>query len=127
MTNIKDLPHTPLASVERLSHVGVRTASQLLEQGSTSIDRMRLADRTGLDDTLVKTLVHEADLLRVEGVGPKTASRLVELGVSTVPKLAYQESGLLHAKLEALGSSVSKQKLARLIAYAKTLPKVVKH
>lgn len=127
MTNIKDLPHVPLESIDRLSRVGVRTASQLLEQGSTSIERMRLADRTGLDDALVKTLVHEADLLRVEGMSPITASRLVELGVSTVPKLAYQESSVLHGKLESLGSTVSKQKLAQLIACDKMLPKVVKH
>ena len=134
MTSIKELIGIDSVEVERLHDVGISTLEQLLELGSTSAGRMRLADETGLDDATIKQWVHQADLMRVKGIGPELAHLLCQVGVFTAPKLAYRSTDALHADLIECNHNVRAMRqlpgvaeLHELITSAKTLPKLVRH
>ncbi len=134
MTSTKEIIGIDSRGVERLATAGVRTLEQLLELGSTSAGRMRLADETGLDDATIKQWVHQADLMRVKGVGPELAHLLCQVGVFTAPKLAYRSTDALHADLIECNHSLRAMRqlpgvaeLHEFITSAKTLPKLVRH
>ncbi len=134
MTSVKEIIGIDTGQQERLQAAGVRTLEQLLEQGSTSAARMRLADETGLDDATIKQWVHQADLMRVRGIGPELAHLLCQVGVFTTPKLAYRSTDALHAdliecnyNLRLVGRLPGVTELHQLITSAKTLPKLVRH
>lgn len=134
MTSIKEIIGIDDRAVERLRDAGVNTLEQLLERGSTSAARMRLADETQLDDGLIKQWVHQADLMRVNGIGPEFAHLLCKVGVFTTPKLAYRSTDSLYAELvEGNHSDHVMHKLPGIhelhgfITAAKHLPKLVRH
>ena len=134
MTSTKEIIGIESRAIERLAEVGVRTLEQLLELGSTSAGRMRLADETGLDDTTIKQWVHQADLMRVKGIGPELAHLLCQVGVFTAPKLAYRTTDSLYADLIAnsRGHRADRclpgiHELHEYITAAKRLPKLVRH
>ncbi len=134
MTSTKEIIGIDSIDLERLAAAGVRTLEQLLELGSTSAGRMRLADETGLDDATIKQWVHQADLMRVKGIGPELAHLLCQVGVFTAPKLAYRSTDALHAdliecnyNLRLVGRLPGVTELHQLITSAKTLPKLVRH
>lgn len=117
-----------------LARAGIHSLEQLLREGATSMGRMRIADAANLDDKMVKSWVHYADLRRVEGVGPKLAEILSAIGVLTVPKLAYKSPSALckivNDYIERVGYDINKlseNQLAKIIANAKSLSKVVEH
>ncbi len=119
---------------EALARAGIHTTTQLLEEGATSVGRMRIADEARLTDAQVKGWVHIADLLRVEGMTPDLAALLCRIEVPTVPKLAYRSPGPLLAELEAyngryhtIGSLPDAATIERMVNQAKHLPKVVEH
>ena len=134
MTSIREIIGIDTRSVQRLTEAGVRTLDQLLEQGSTSTARMRLADETQLDDGNIKQWVHQADLMRVNGIGPELAHLLCQVGVFTAPKLAYRSSDSLYADLvdgnhtkHIMRRIPAAVELHELITNAKHLPKLVRH
>ncbi len=134
MTSTKEIIGIDSTSVERLATAGVRTLEQMLELGSTSAGRMRLADETGLDDATIKQWVHQADLMRVKGIGPELAHLLCQVGVFTAPKLAYRSTDSLYADLVAnsRGHRAHRRlpgihELHDYITAAKQLPKLVRH
>ncbi len=129
MVSVTVLDGVSRHEAERLANVGVRTTDQLLELGSTSTDRMRLADETNLNDADIKAWVHQADLLRINGMTAAFSSKLCQAGVCTVPKLAYRSAEKLSADLTARAAKpmVDKMKLQVMIAEAKALPKLVHH
>lgn len=128
MAHIKDFNLITEAEIQRLSAAGVRTCSQLIEKASTSSDRMRLADQINMDDSDLKNLTHHCDMMRVDGMTPSLAVSLCGIGVSTVPKLAYQNALSLQQRLNtAPDATIDKRTLEKLIASAKTLPKMIRH
>ena len=50
---------------EKLKAVGVRSVNALLEKGSTKKGRKDLADKSGIDETLILKWVNMADLYRI--------------------------------------------------------------
>lgn len=134
MTSIKEIINIDSRAIERLREAGVNTLEQLLERGSTSAARMRLADETQLDDGLIKQWVHQADLMRVNGIGPEFAHLLCQVGVLTTPKLAYRSTDSLYAELvegnqdeRVMRKLPGIHELHGFIAAAKHLPKVIRH
>ena len=134
MTSIKEIIGIDDEAVERLREAGVSTLEQLLELGSTSSGRMRLADVARLDDATIKQWVHQADLMRVKGIGPELAHLLCQVGVFTTPKLAYRSTDALHADLIECNHNVRAMRqlpgvaeLHEFITSAKSLPKLVRH
>ena len=125
LTDIISLTHQ---DAERLAREGVYTIKHLLLAGSTSAGRMWLADRSGLDDHVVKRWVHQADLLRIAGMTPLCAECLCKNGVLTVPKLAYRAAAAVY-ELCACETNlrITYSEIAAFIAEAKKLPKIVHH
>lgn len=134
MTSIKEIEGIGPAFAEKLAGVGVRTTEQLLEVASTPSARMKLADQARLGDDQLLHWIHQADLFRIHGIGEEFAELLVASGVTTVPKLAYRNAENLHGDLKEYNHEhhltkivPSVGELEKMIAHAKTLPKVVHH
>lgn len=134
MASIKQLTHMTSSTSNKMIEAGVRTIEQLLEVGASAAGRLRLADRTHIDDSEVQHWVHQADLLRIKGMQPDVAELLYMAGVSTTPKLAYRATDSLYAELVELNARhrimkvlPSPRELHTFITQAKTLPKLVRH
>ena len=125
MANIKDFNLINTADLQKLTSIGIRTCAQMVEQASTSIDRMRIADKLNMNDAELDNLTHHCDMMRVEGMTHDLAVHLCGAGVCTVPKLAYQSPSTLHQKLTPL--IVERPFLEKLVASAKKLPKIIRH
>lgn len=130
MANAQLVKVAGAAHAEALADIGILTASQLLEAGATSAGRMKIADTTMLDIDEVNRYVHMSDLLRVSGIGAELAHLLCEAGIATVPKLAYRDPDSVESILATQNGGkpvLSAKELERIIAEAKTLPKVIQH
>ena len=134
MTSIKEIEGIGPKFATQLAEHGVRTTEQLLAVADTAAKRLRFADESHLSADQVLYWVHQADLFRVKGIGEEFAELLVKAGVVTVPKLAYRSAGRLYDDLVACNEKhklvrriPSAGELERMIAEAKTLPKLVHH
>lgn len=134
MASIKEIEGVGEKYADTLRAAGVHTTEQLIELGSTSTDRMRLADETHLTDEMIKRWVHMADLFRIRGIGGEYAELLCTAGVCTVPKLAYRSAESLYAELVEYNNQnklvrrvPSVGELEDFIVQAKKLPKVIHH
>lgn len=128
MASIKDFKLISDHQAQKLAEVGIRTCSQLLERASTPVDRMNLADKIGIDGSVVADLTNHADMMRVKGMTPELAVALCKTGVCTVPKLAYHSIAGLHEKLiEHTDYSVDRKTLEAMVSSAKSLPKIIRH
>ena len=128
MASIKDFNLITDGEARRLYDIGIRTYSQLLERASTAFDRMTLADTAHVDNDTIENLTHHSDMMRIRGMTPALAKELCKSGTYTVPKLAYQTASGLFDKLTRNNfHEISKHELEKIIAQAKTLPKIIRH
>jgi predicted flap endonuclease-1-like 5' DNA nuclease len=118
----------------KLEAIGIFTTDDLLEAGSKKSGRTKIADTTGIPESLVLTWVNHADLHRIKGVAGQIAELLEAAGVDTVKELAVRNAENLHTKLietnEKFGLSgrvPSAEALHDMIAQAKTLEQKVFH
>lgn len=84
---------------DRLKIAGISTTTQLLDHGASPKGRKVLAQKTGIQPSLILKWINMADLFRVRGIGEEYASLLEDSGVDTVPELATRRPENLHAKL----------------------------
>ncbi|MFZ1258488.1 MAG: DUF4332 domain-containing protein [Candidatus Saccharimonas sp.] len=130
MVSVNQLTGVTPKKAEALAKIGIRTTKQLLEQGATSGDRLRLADELHTNHTTVDAWVHQADLFRLPDIIAAHVVQLCAVGVCTAPKLAYQHAGSLHKALKTAHTDASLptiEQLSTYIAVAKTLPKIIQH
>lgn len=134
MASIKEIEGISNRYAELLVSNGIRTTEQLLELGSTSSARMKIADQTQLTDEMIKAWVHQADLFRINGIAREYAMLLCRAGVCTIPKLAYRSAESLFAELNELNQKEtlvervpSVHELESFIVQAKLLPKLIRH
>ena len=80
---------------EKLTAVGIRKVSQLLEKGKTAKGRKELEESTGIRHDLILTWVNHADLFRVKGIGPQFSELLEAAGVDTVKELSHRNAANL--------------------------------
>jgi nucleotidyltransferase/DNA polymerase involved in DNA repair len=114
--------------------MAIFTTNDLLAQGSTKKGRAGISEVTGIPENLILTWVNHADLHRITGVAGQTAELLEAAGVDTVKELAHRNAENLHTKLVETneqfgltGKVPSSEKLAEMIAEAKTLEQKVFH
>lgn len=118
----------------RLNEQGVITTSDLLEKAGSKYGRTKLAEASGLPESLILTWVNHADLFRIKGIAGQFAELLEAAGVDTVKEFATRNPENLHGKLvetnDKLGVSgkvPSLDAITTMIAEAKTLEAKVTH
>ncbi|MEJ8817903.1 DUF4332 domain-containing protein [Lacibacter sp. H407] len=119
---------------KRLETMAIFTTDDLLAQGGTKKGRVAIHEVTEIPENLILTWVNHADLHRINGVAGQTAELLEAAGVDTVKELATRNAENLHAKMietnekfGLTGKVPSAEKLAAMIAEAKTLEQKVFH
>jgi predicted flap endonuclease-1-like 5' DNA nuclease len=118
----------------KLETIGIFTTDDLLSAGAQKTGRSKIAEATGIPESLVLTWVNHADLHRIKGVAGQISELLEAAGVDTVKELAVRNAANLHARLvetnEKFGLSgrvPSPETLEQMIAEAKTLEQKVFH
>ena len=89
---------------EKLKKVGIRSVNALLQAGATKKGRKELAEKSGIDETLILKWVNFADLYRIPGVGSEYSELLEKAGVDTVKEMRNRRADNLHAKMVEVNS-----------------------
>jgi predicted flap endonuclease-1-like 5' DNA nuclease/ferredoxin len=84
---------------EKLYKIGINTTIDLLDAGSTQLEREELAEKTGISPKLILEWVIIADLMRIKGVGEEYSDLLEEAGIDSVVDLSRRNPENLYAKL----------------------------
>jgi predicted flap endonuclease-1-like 5' DNA nuclease len=119
----------------QLEEAGVKSQEDLLEEGGTPKGRKDLEAKTGISGKLILGWINRADLARVKGIGEEYADLLELAAVNTVPELAQRNPANLHKKIEEIATEKknvvrrvpSESEVARWVAQAKELPRVVSY
>ncbi len=104
MTKIVDVEGIGEVYAKKLSDIGVSTVEQLLDAGRAPKGRQDLAEKTGINHTLILKWVNRADLARIKGVGSEYADLLELAGVDTVVELGKRVPANLAKKMEELNA-----------------------
>ncbi|MBN1466922.1 DUF4332 domain-containing protein [candidate division KSB1 bacterium] len=119
---ISDIEGIGPAYAAKLKKTGVMSTNVLLKKGGTKKGRKELAEKSGVDETLILKWVNRADLLRIKGVGSEYSDLLENAGVDTVKELKTRNAENLHAKMQEVNA---KKKLVRLLPSLKSVKKWV--
>lgn len=84
---------------EKLSKAGVKTVEGILKAGGSKAGRKKIAEESGLDESLILVWVNMADLFRINGVASQFAELLKAAGVDTVKELRTRNAENLYEKL----------------------------
>lgn len=122
-----------MAYFQALKQQHINTSLDLLEQGRTPVQRLRLAEKSAIPFDFLLRLVHQADLSRLAYVRGKTVRHLCGGGYDTLAKLASADCEAMEAAMNAYYYSLGKRpqdfkavvQLGPLIGGAKRLPRVV--
>lgn len=115
---IKDIQVIGPDVAEILKKEGIRTTFALLGKAKTPKQRLRIAEKTGIDEKRVLDWVTAADRMRVRGVGWEYAELLRAAGVKTVSELKFRNPSKL---VEAMSEANKKRQLVRLLPSVKTV------
>ena len=95
-----------------LKSEGIRTTVGLLRSGKTPKQRLKIAEKVGIDDEHVLSWVTAADRMRVKGVGWEYAQLLLAVGVKTAKELKYRNPQKL---VDRMAEANTKRKLVRVL------------
>jgi predicted flap endonuclease-1-like 5' DNA nuclease len=134
MSNVINVEGIGEVYAGKLKAVGVTTDKDLLDRGGTREGRKKLAEESGIAETLILRWVNHVDLFRIKGVEGQYAELLEASGVDSVPELAQRVPANLHAKIVETNAAKhlvrqlpSEGQVAEWIGEAKTLPRIVTH
>jgi hypothetical protein len=134
MSNVIEVEGIGEVYAGKLGAVGVATDKDLLERGATREGRKKLAEDSGIGESLILRWVNHVDLFRIKGVEGQYAELLEASGVDSVPELAQRVPANLRAKMveintakNLVGRLPSEGQVAEWIAEAKKLPRIVTH
>jgi hypothetical protein len=105
-------------AAEALKSDGIRTTIGLLRNAKTPKQRLKIAERVGIDERHVLDWVTAADRMRVKGIGWEYAELLRVVGVKTVSELKFRNP---HKLVVAMTAANAKRKLVRLLPSEKTV------
>ena len=131
---IKEIQAIGADAAQILKSEGIRTTVGLLRSGKTPKQRLKIAEKIGIDDEHVLSWVTAADRMRVKGVGWEYAQLLLAVGVKTAKELKYRNPQKL---VDQMAEANMKRKLVRVlpsvsmvsrwIDSAKKLPAVIRY
>lgn len=97
---------------KKLRKVGCGSATTLLKNGATRQGRKKIADESGISDSIILRCVNMADLFRIKGVATQYAELLEAAGVDTVKELRNRNAANLAT---AMKETNDKKKLTRQV------------
>jgi hypothetical protein len=115
ITNIRAIG-SDTAAILRLE--GIRTTIGLLRSAKSPKQRLKIAEKTGVNKTRVLDWVTAADRMRINGVGWEYAELLRAVGVKTVNELKYRNPEKL---AQAMSEANGKRGLVRLVPSVSTV------
>lgn len=122
------------AYASKFAAAGVETTDDLLNAGASKSGREKLAEATGMSESMIRDWVNMCDLMRLSGVGKQYSDLLEAAGVDSCAELAQRNAENLHAKLTEVNTAKnltnrapSMPEVEKWIAEAATKPKVVTH
>jgi predicted flap endonuclease-1-like 5' DNA nuclease len=119
---------------EKLRAVGITDTDGLLAGTRTRLQRMTLAEKSGLPETKILKFANMADLYRISGIGSEYSELLEAAGVDTVPELAQRNPANLAQKIAEVNEAKkltrrvpSEKEIASWVEQAKSLPRVLEY
>ena len=109
---IKEIQAIGADAAQILKSEGIRTTVGLLRSGKTPKQRLKIAEKIGIDDEHVLSWVTAADRMRVKGVGWEYAQLLLAVGVKTAKELKYRNPQKL---VDQMAEANMKRKLVRVL------------
>ena len=117
---------------ERLAEARIESTQALLKRGATKQGRKEIAKLAGVNDRLILSWVHKADLFRIRGIGEEYSDLLEASGVDTVLELAQRNAKHLHAKMISMNQQrhlvrrpPALTQVENWVRQAKKLPRVI--
>jgi predicted flap endonuclease-1-like 5' DNA nuclease len=98
--------------VDGLRSVGIRTSGQLLQNAATPLQRKTLANKLGVEPSVILNLANRADLARVNGIGGVYSDLLEHSGVDTIRELAQRRADNLYRRMQEINDA---RQLAKML------------
>jgi predicted flap endonuclease-1-like 5' DNA nuclease len=134
MTKLVDIEGIGEAYAAKLEAAGLTSIENLLEVCCEKKGRKDIAEKSGINESLILGWANRADLCRIKGVSTQYSDLLEYAGVDTVPELAQRNAENLHAKMVEVNEEKnlvrqvpSASQVADWVAQAKELPRVITH
>jgi len=119
---------------KKLAGVGLKTVEGLLKAGASPKGRKEIAEKAGIDVTMILEWVNRADLYRIKGVGKQYSDLLEKAGVDTVVELSKRVGANLNKKMEEVNKAKNlingmpgEKRVEDWIAQAKKLPRIISY
>lgn len=119
---------------EKLKIAGINSTDDFLKLCCDKPGRTKVAETTGVSETLLLKWANMADLMRINGVAGQFAELLEAAGVDTVKELRHRNAENLTAKMAEVngeknlsGSAPAENVVAGWIAEAKELDALITH
>jgi hypothetical protein len=109
---IREIQAIGADAAQILKSEGIRTTVGLLRSGKTPKQRLKIAEKIGIDDEHVLSWVTAADRMRVKGVGWEYAQLLLAVGVKTAKELKYRNPQKL---VDQMVAANTKRRLVRVL------------
>jgi hypothetical protein len=103
---------------------GIRTTVALLRCAKTPKQRLKIAERIGIDDKRVLDWVTAADRMRIKGVGWEYSVLLSAAGVKTVKELKFRNPQKL---VDQMTQANNRRKLVRLMPSVKVVQRWIEN
>ncbi len=108
------------AYAKKLEKANIFTTDDLLKYCGSAKGRKEVAEKTGIDPSVLLKWANMADLMRITGIGGQFAELLKASGVDTVKELRNRNAENLAAKMAEVNEA---KKLTRAVPPAKTVAK----
>ena len=122
------------AKGKKLRGCGCTSVAKLLEQGASRKGRSKLAQESGIAESVILKAVNQADLFRVKGIASQYAELLEAAGVDTVKELRNRnvanlttKMGEVNAKKRLVRQVPSEAMVSKWVSQAKELPPMVSY
>ena len=99
---IVDVPDViPVEHHAALASAGVTTTEVLYLKGVTQKGRKALAQKTGIERTVIRSWIQFLDVMQINGIGPKMVRLLNASGVHELRDLQKERAGPLRLRMKA--------------------------
>ncbi len=131
---LKDFEGIKKEYIKLLGSVGIKTAKQMIEKGSTSIERKELANQSGVPPDYILELVKLSNLARIWGLKKKRTRLFYDAGFDTLDRIATRNTENLMNDLDNYikrtgfkGRGVRLSEAKHTVSMAKFLQRIIEY